>query len=49
MSFSDREARLIDDREKIAKADYHYVNTGTYEDMDAFVAGVMAELTNNGS
>lgn len=44
-----RDARLVDDREKIARADYHYVNTGTYEDLDAFVAGVMAELTNDGS
>ncbi len=40
-----REARLLDDREKIAKADFHYVNTGTEEDLDAWVAGVMAELT----
>jgi dephospho-CoA kinase len=44
-----RDARLLDDREKIAKADFHYVNTGTYEDLDAWVAGVMAELTNDGS
>ena len=41
----DREARLIDDAEKIAKADLHYVNTGTFEDLDAWVAGVMTELT----
>jgi dephospho-CoA kinase len=44
-----RDARLLDDREKVAKADFHYVNTGTYEDLDAWVAGVMAELTNDGS
>jgi len=44
-----RDARLLDDREKVAKADFHYVNTGTYEDLDAWVAGVMAELTNGGS
>ena len=30
-----RDARLLDDREKVAKADFHYVNTGTYEDLDA--------------
>jgi dephospho-CoA kinase len=44
-----RDARLLDDAEKVAKADFHYVNTGTYEDLDAWVAGVMAELTNDGS
>ena len=27
------------------RADFHYVNTGTFEDLDAWVAGVMAELT----
>ncbi|RDI73440.1 dephospho-CoA kinase [Gaiella occulta] len=42
-----RDARLIDDREKVKRADFHYVNTGTFEDLDAFVAGVMAELTND--
>lgn len=44
-----RDARLIGDREKVAKADYHYVNTGTYEDLDAWVAGVMAELADGRS
>lgn len=44
-----REARLLDDREKVARADFHYVNTGNYEDLDAWVAGVMAELRNDGS
>jgi dephospho-CoA kinase len=44
-----REARLLDDREKVAKADFHYVNTGSEEDLDAWVAGVMAELTNDSS
>ena len=44
-----REARLVDDREKIAKADFHYVNTGTVEGLDAWAAGVMAELTNDSS
>lgn len=41
-----RDERLIDDREKVARADFHYVNTGTYEDLGDWVAGVMAELTN---
>ena len=30
--------RLLDDREKVKRADFHYVNTGTFEDLDAFVA-----------
>ncbi len=42
-----RDARLLDDAEKIARADYHYVNTGTFEELDAWVAGLMAELTND--
>ena len=41
-----RDARLLDDAEKVARADYHYVNTGTFEDLDAWVAGLMEELTN---
>jgi dephospho-CoA kinase len=41
----DRDERLLPDREKVKRADYHYVNTGTFEDLDEFVAGVMAELT----
>jgi len=44
-----RDDRLIDDREKVARADFSYVNTGTFEDLDAWVAGVMAELTNDES
>lgn len=44
-----RDARLLDDREKVAKADFHYVNTGTYDDLDAWVAGVITELTNDRS
>jgi dephospho-CoA kinase len=44
-----RDARLLDDAEKVARADYHYVNTGTFEDLDAWVAGLMEELTNETS
>jgi dephospho-CoA kinase len=40
----DREARLIDDREKVARADYSYTNIGTVEELDAFVASVMRDL-----
>ena len=41
----DREARLIPDREKARRADFTYVNTGTPDELDAWVAGVMATLT----
>jgi dephospho-CoA kinase len=40
-----RESRLLPDREKVKRADYSYVNTGSLEDLDAWVAGVMADLT----
>ena len=40
----DREARLIDDREKVARADYSYTNIGTVEELDAFVGSVMHDL-----
>jgi dephospho-CoA kinase len=41
----DREARLIPDREKVKRADFSYVNTGTPAELDAWVAEVMATLT----
>jgi dephospho-CoA kinase len=41
----DRESRLLSDREKAKKADYVYVNTGTFEHLDDWVAGVLAELS----
>jgi dephospho-CoA kinase len=40
----DRDARLLPDREKVRRADYHYVNSGTFEELHAWVGGVMAEL-----
>ncbi len=40
----DRDQRLLPDAEKVKRADYSYVNTGTLEDLDAWVRGVMAEL-----
>jgi dephospho-CoA kinase len=39
-----REQRLIADREKIAKADFSYVNTGTPEELEQFVRSVMDDL-----
>jgi dephospho-CoA kinase len=40
-----REERLLPEDEKVGKADYVYVNVGTLEALDAFVAGVTAKLT----
>ena len=39
-----REERLIDDDVKAARADFAYVNTGTLEELDEFVRGVMRAL-----
>ena len=41
----DREQRLLPEAEKIRRADYAYVNDGTLEELDAFVADVVARLT----
>jgi dephospho-CoA kinase len=41
----DREARLIPDVEKVLRADYSYRNLGSLEELDAFVASVMSDLT----
>jgi dephospho-CoA kinase len=41
----DRESRLLPDREKVERADFAYVNTGTPEELDAWVAHVMATLS----
>jgi dephospho-CoA kinase len=41
----DRESRFIDDREKVARADYSYRNMGSIEELDAFVESVMRDLT----
>ena len=40
-----REQRLIPDEEKLRRADFAYVNDGTLEELDAFVAGVIATLS----
>lgn len=40
----DRDARLLPDEEKVARADYAYVNDGSLADLDAFVASVMHDL-----
>jgi dephospho-CoA kinase len=40
-----RESRLIPDEEKAKRADFVYVNDGSLDDLDEFVAGVMQALT----
>ena len=44
-SLDEREERLIPDEEKVRRADFAYVNDGSLEDLDAFVAGVVSTLT----
>ncbi len=39
-----REARLVPDAEKVARADFAYVNDGTLGELDAFVEEVLAAL-----
>ena len=46
---TDREQRLIPDEEKVARADFAYVNDGSLEELDAFVADVMAKLGSEAS
>ena len=44
MAVEEREARFLGEDEKVARADFAYVNDGTLDDLDAFVAGVMEAL-----
>ena len=41
---ADREDRLVPEEEKVRRADFCYVNDGSLEELDAFVAGVLEEL-----
>ena len=41
----DREARLIPDAEKVQRADFSFKNTGSLEELDAFVKLVMADIS----
>jgi dephospho-CoA kinase len=41
---SDREDRLVPEEEKVRRADFCFVNDGSLEELDAFVAGVLEEL-----
>jgi dephospho-CoA kinase len=44
-----RDERLLSDREKVRQADYHFVNTGDFEDIDRFAVALLAELSAEGS
>ena len=44
VAVNERESRLLPDNEKVKRADYAYVNTGSIEELDAFVASVMRDL-----
>jgi dephospho-CoA kinase len=48
VSPDEREKRLIPDEEKVRRADFAYVNDGTLEQLDAFVASVVDELAARG-
>ena len=41
----DREGRFLPDAEKVKLADYSFKNTGSIEELDAFVASVMNDLS----
>jgi dephospho-CoA kinase len=45
VTMDDREARLIPDAEKVQRADFAFKNTGSLEELDAFVKSVLAELS----
>lgn len=44
-AMDDREARLIPDTEKVERADFSFKNTGSLEELDAFVKSVLAEIS----
>jgi dephospho-CoA kinase len=43
-ALADREGRLVPEEEKVRRADFCYVNDGSLEELDAFVARVLEEL-----
>jgi dephospho-CoA kinase len=45
VAIDDREARFLPDSDKVKLADYSFKNTGSIEELDAFVASVMEELS----
>ena len=45
VAVDERERRLLPDEEKVARADFAYVNTGSLEELEGFVGSVMDDLT----
>jgi dephospho-CoA kinase len=45
VAVAEREPRLLPDSIKVAQADFAYVNDGSLEELDAFVEGVLRELS----
>jgi dephospho-CoA kinase len=45
ISVEDREGRFLPDAQKLELADYAFKNTGSIEELDAFVASVMHDLS----
>jgi len=43
----DREQRLLSDEDKLARADFSFVNDGSLEDLDSFVADVVGRLSSD--
>jgi dephospho-CoA kinase len=41
---AERESRLVPEEEKVRRADFCFVNDGSLEDLDAWVAGLLEEL-----
>jgi dephospho-CoA kinase len=46
-AFADREERLSSDDEKLRRADFGFVNDGSLQELDAFVAGVLEALASS--
>jgi dephospho-CoA kinase len=42
-----RDDRLLPERDKIERADYHFVNDGTFEEVDAWAARFLEELSSD--
>jgi dephospho-CoA kinase len=42
---AERERRLLPEDEKVRRADFVYVNDGSFAELDAFVAGVLARIS----
>jgi len=44
LAVAERERRLLPDEEKVARADYAYLNAGSLAELEAFVASVLDDL-----